>query len=44
MVTHEADAAAMADRVVVLVDGRIVRDETPASTEQVLDLMKEVAV
>jgi putative ABC transport system ATP-binding protein len=44
MVTHEAHAAATADRVLVLVDGSVVRDETPTSTEQVLDLMKQVAV
>jgi putative ABC transport system ATP-binding protein len=42
MVTHEAGAAATADRVLLLVDGRIVRDETPQSQEQVLDLMKQV--
>ena len=30
MVTHDAEAAATADRVVVLVDGRIVRDEAAA--------------
>ena len=41
MVTHEAGAAAIADRVLLLVDGRIVRDETPQSQEQVLDLMKQ---
>jgi putative ABC transport system ATP-binding protein len=43
LVTHDARAAAIADRVLVLVDGRIVRDETPESTEQVLDLMKQAA-
>jgi putative ABC transport system ATP-binding protein len=43
MVTHDASAAATADRVLLLVDGRIVRDETPQSQEQVLDLMKQVA-
>jgi putative ABC transport system ATP-binding protein len=43
MVTHDAQAAATADRVVVLVDGRIVRDEGSASAEEVLDLMKQVA-
>jgi putative ABC transport system ATP-binding protein len=42
MVTHEPGAAAIADRVLLLVDGRIVRDETPQSTEQVVDLMKQV--
>ncbi len=43
MVTHDPVAAAVADRVVVLVDGRIVRDEAAESPEQVLDLMKQVA-
>ncbi|MGZ8676197.1 MAG: ABC transporter ATP-binding protein, partial [Solirubrobacterales bacterium] len=42
MVTHDAHAAATADRVVVLVDGKIVRDEGSASADQVLDLMKQV--
>ena len=43
MVTHDATAAATADRVLVLVDGRIVRDEGADSPEQVLDLMKQAA-
>jgi putative ABC transport system ATP-binding protein len=43
MVTHDAQAAAVADRTLVLVDGRIVRDEEGASVEDVLDLMKQVA-
>ena len=43
MVTHDAHAASTADRVVVLVDGRIVRDEGSATAEEVLDLMKQVA-
>jgi putative ABC transport system ATP-binding protein len=43
MVTHDATAAATADRVLVLVDGRIVRDEAAGSPEQVLDLMKQAA-
>ncbi|MDX6582004.1 MAG: putative transport system ATP-binding protein [Solirubrobacterales bacterium] len=42
MVTHDAAAAAVADRVLVLVDGRIVRDGPAGSPEQVLDLMKQV--
>jgi putative ABC transport system ATP-binding protein len=41
IVTHDAAAAAIADRVLVLVDGRIVGDEAPRDTEQVLDLMKQ---
>ena len=43
MVTHDPVAAAIADRVLVLVDGRIVRDETAESPEQVVDLMKQAA-
>jgi putative ABC transport system ATP-binding protein len=43
MVTHDANAAAIADRVLVLVDGRIVEDARPSSPDQVLDLMKQVA-
>jgi putative ABC transport system ATP-binding protein len=43
MVTHDAHAASYADRLVVLVDGRIVRDQDSASAEDVLDLMKSVA-
>ena len=43
MVTHDANAAAVADRVVMLVDGRIVRDEPAGTPEQMHDLMKEVA-
>ena len=43
MVTHEPAAAAIADRVLVLVDGRVVSDEAPRSPEHVHDLMKQVA-
>jgi putative ABC transport system ATP-binding protein len=43
MVTHDPIAAATADRVLVLVDGKIVRDEPAGSPEQVLDLMKQVS-
>ena len=43
MVTHDAQAAARADRVLVLVDGQIVRDEAAASAEQVHDLMRQPA-
>ena len=43
MVTHDPIAAAYADRVLVLVDGRIVRDEDARDAEQVVDLMKQVA-
>ena len=43
MVTHDAAAAARADRVLVLVDGQIVRDEDARSVEQVHDLMRQPA-
>ena len=43
MVTHDAQAASMADRVLVLVDGRVVRDEAAVSPEQVHDLMRTPA-
>ena len=42
MVTHDAHAAAHADRLLVLADGRIVHDGEAASAEQALDLMKSV--
>jgi putative ABC transport system ATP-binding protein len=40
MVTHDANAAAVADRVLILVDGKIVHDGPCESPEQLLDLMK----
>jgi putative ABC transport system ATP-binding protein len=40
MVTHDARAAAVADRVVYLVDGEVVRDESSGSVDQILDVMK----
>jgi putative ABC transport system ATP-binding protein len=43
MVTHDAHAASFADRLVVLVDGRIVRDVPSAGADEILDLMKSVA-
>jgi putative ABC transport system ATP-binding protein len=43
MVTHDAHAASVADRIVVLSDGRIVHDGAGETTEGVLDLMKAVA-
>jgi putative ABC transport system ATP-binding protein len=43
MVTHDPHAASVADRIVVLSDGRIVHDGAGVSTEGVLDLMKAVA-
>ena len=43
MVTHDAQAAAVAGRIVVLRDGQVVHDGAGETTEGVLDLMKEVA-
>jgi putative ABC transport system ATP-binding protein len=40
MVTHDVQAAAIADRVVFLADGRIVRDEGHLTADQILDVMK----
>jgi putative ABC transport system ATP-binding protein len=41
MVTHDAIAASVADRVLILVDGKIVHDGPCESPEQLLDLMKQ---
>jgi putative ABC transport system ATP-binding protein len=43
MVTHDAGAAAAADRVVVLRDGAVVHDGAADSADALLDLMKQVA-
>jgi putative ABC transport system ATP-binding protein len=43
MVTHDAHAASFADRLVVLSDGAVVRDEEAGDADQILDLMKSVA-
>jgi putative ABC transport system ATP-binding protein len=43
MVTHDAGAAASADRVVVLRDGQVVYDGASDTAEGLLDLMKQVA-
>jgi putative ABC transport system ATP-binding protein len=43
MVTHDAGAAAIADRVLFLADGRIVKDLGPSSTKEILDAMEEVS-
>jgi putative ABC transport system ATP-binding protein len=43
MVTHDPEAAAHADRLLVLRDGRIVHDAVAGSADQVLELMKDVA-
>ena len=43
MVTHDAAAAAVADRVIFLDDGNIVADEPHLEAEQILDRMKALA-
>jgi putative ABC transport system ATP-binding protein len=43
MVTHEASAAAIADRVVVLADGKIVHDGAAGTPDEVHDLLRSVA-
>jgi putative ABC transport system ATP-binding protein len=43
MVTHDAHAAAIADRVVFLADGDIVRDLGPSSAHQILATLEEVS-
>jgi putative ABC transport system ATP-binding protein len=42
MVTHDADAASVGDRIVVLRDGRIVHDAPASRTQDVHELMKTV--
>jgi putative ABC transport system ATP-binding protein len=42
MVTHDPQAASYADRLLILVDGKIQRDGGSASAEEILDLMKTV--
>jgi putative ABC transport system ATP-binding protein len=43
MVTHDAGAAAIADAVLFLADGRIVDRQERPSQEQILDHLKELA-
>jgi putative ABC transport system ATP-binding protein len=43
MVTHDAGAAAVADRVVFLADGRVVDDEAGLDVEEILDRLKATA-
>jgi putative ABC transport system ATP-binding protein len=42
MVTHETSAAAIADRIVVLADGRIVHDGAAGTPDEVHDLLRTV--
>jgi putative ABC transport system ATP-binding protein len=43
MVTHDANAAAVADRILLLADGRIVHDGAAGTADEVHDLMRTVA-
>ena len=43
MVTHDAAAASIADRLIVLEDGRVAHDGPAGDAEHVLDVMKSVA-
>jgi putative ABC transport system ATP-binding protein len=42
MVTHDPAAAAHADRLITLRDGRIVHDDSPGSADDVIELMKRI--
>ncbi len=42
MVTHDPAAAAHADRLVTLRDGKLLHDTVPGSTDQVIELMKQI--
>ena len=43
MVTHDAHAAAIADRVLFLADGHIVRDLDASSAHEILETLEEVS-
>jgi putative ABC transport system ATP-binding protein len=42
MVTHDAHAAAIADRILFLADGLIVKDIGPSTSQEILDALQEV--
>ena len=42
MVTHDAEAAAIADRVLFLDDGLIVRDRASSDAHQIVQTMEEL--
>ena len=42
MVTHDPAAAAHADRLITLRDGKLVHDGRPGTTDDVIELMKTV--
>src|SRR3954465_5088441 len=44
MVTHDAHAAAIADRILFLADGVVVNDLGPSSAGQILEALQEVSV
>ena len=43
MVTHDATAAAVADRVLFLADGRVVDDHAGIGVEEILDRLKALS-
>jgi putative ABC transport system ATP-binding protein len=43
MVTHDAHAAAIADRILFLADGHIVRDRGPSSAHEILETLEQVS-
>ena len=43
MVTHDARAAAIADRILFLADGKIVRDVGPSDASEVIAVMEELS-
>ncbi len=42
MVTHDPAAAAHADRLITLSDGKLVHDAAPGSADEVIELMKQI--
>ena len=42
MVTHDAHAAAIADRILFLADGLIVKDLGPSTSHEILETLQEV--
>jgi putative ABC transport system ATP-binding protein len=44
MVTHDAHAAAIADRILFLADGLIVKDLGPSTSHEILEALQEVTV
>jgi putative ABC transport system ATP-binding protein len=44
MVTHDPSAAAIADRILFLADGRVVKDMPGSSEDTIVDAMKELTV